>query len=311
MGTLKYVFALIITVVIITPALSCDFCNCYLGLTPSYNKNSIGIRYKHSNSSYMFKQPGMRIQHGDEEHYINDGEEWNSDFTAIEIFGQKIITPKVRAMFFLPYNNNTFSYMDKTENENSIGDLTVIVHGQLYNSMEFDSTTTRHRLFAGGGIKLPTGNWKMDEFIDIPFAHDLMSGTGSTDFIASLQYIGSYKKFGWSVEMSYKYKTTNPQDYKFGNSYNGNVFAYYKVKVNNNFIIPYLKSSVETADVDQLNSQQLESSGGEIWWNGGGVEFHVSSFKIDLNFMVPSVQNLPGIQPEWNFRGVASVAYNF
>jgi len=46
-------------------------------------------------------------------------------------------------------------------------------------------------MFVGGGVKLPAGKYEMDMALEMPFSHHLIPGAGSTDVLASLQYIGS------------------------------------------------------------------------------------------------------------------------
>ncbi len=78
---------------------------------------------------------------------------------------------------------------------------------------------TRHLLVIGGGIKLPTGEYKLfnaEGGINEP---SVQPGTGSYDFLVSLFY--DYQitphKLDFFVSGNYQYTTDNDLDYEFGN----------------------------------------------------------------------------------------------
>jgi len=113
------------------------------------------------------------------------------------------------------------------------------------------------------------------------------------------------------MDVSYKLNFENPDNYRFGNTFNANVSGFYEVPTGNNLFVPYVRSSMETADYDQMNEMEMNISGGIIWWNGAGTEFHFVSFILDLTIVLTSVRQLNGKQPENDFRGLASLNYNF
>lgn len=76
------------------------------------------------------------------------------------------------------------------------------------------------RLVAGIALKVPTAKYRLiSEFDNGIQEPTLQPGTGSFDFVASIQYSGRPLPagFAWGASGSYQLNTTNPLDYRFGN----------------------------------------------------------------------------------------------
>lgn len=75
-------------------------------------------------------------------------------------------------------------------------------------------------LVGGASIKLPTGRYRIGgEFGGGIQDPTLQPGTGSVDFVGSLQFSwrSDFLRLRWSVSGSYQLTATNPLEYRFGN----------------------------------------------------------------------------------------------
>lgn len=80
--------------------------------------------------------------------------------------------------------------------------------------------STRHLLVANGGVKFPTGEYRLrngDGNINEP---TIMPGTGSYDFILSgyYRYQWQPRKLESDISLQYRLNTENDLDYRFGNA---------------------------------------------------------------------------------------------
>jgi len=80
-----------------------------MGITDAYNHHSFGIRYKHAEQSHKFVQDTLRSLHEMDHGAPTNIGDWHANYNSIELYGKYIISPKVRAMAFLPYAMNIFS----------------------------------------------------------------------------------------------------------------------------------------------------------------------------------------------------------
>jgi hypothetical protein len=81
-------------------------------------------------------------------------------------------------------------------------------------------TTKRHRVTVGGGVKLPTGEYKLRDQEGAVSEPTLMPGTGSVDYLLSAMYQylwvpGSLTGF---ASLAPRFNTANPMHYRMGDS---------------------------------------------------------------------------------------------
>jgi len=309
---MRRIFLLAVCLLCIQTGKSCDFCNCYLGLNPGYNNNSIGIRWKNSHTFLQGATQGLRIshiEHGSEsEPLVGD---WNEYENELELYGRYYPHPKVQLMFTMPYLSNTITYTSEREHLNAFGDLFLQGFYQLANTRATDSTQTRHRLFGGGGIKFPTGKSSGTASMEVPMAHHLLPGTGSTDYLASLSYIGKKQLIGWNVDASYKFNGSSSTGYHYGNTLNLSGSGFYTFLSGKVALYPHIGSAYESGLQDSFNGETVRSSGGATTWGTAGCDLYFGSFAIANQIRLPLLMHIPEGTPEDHLQLALSFSYNF
>jgi hypothetical protein len=309
---MKKTFTLILFFSIAHAILACDFCNCYLGLNPQYKKNTFGLRY-HS----MF----YRGSHMTNEELQGTGISVN-DFlesrTNIEVHGQFYPTQKIQVVYSLPYvMSHEYTTMNHHHGEDGegehlagIGDPLFIANFQLFNRTETDSSNYSQRLLAGGGIKFPIGNWKLEEDAEACERVHL-PGTGSWDYIASAVYLGKYNRTGFNLNVTYLITTSNKQQFRFANRFNANLTAYYQIKKKETMLYPNAGAYLEQAGKDIDGESALQNSGGSILFAHTGFDIYFKKFSLNTAFQIPVVQQLNSNQPALQHRIIAGITYAF
>lgn len=315
---MKRLFLLVIIVFSTHLLNACDFCNCYLGLNPHYKKNIIGLRYHY-------------MSYNGTHHHISefgDATLSEKDFyekrSNIELHGQWYPIQKLQLIFSLPYIYNAEGVSAKGEQATvnhhhhgddstgdepikGIGDPIVIAHYQMFNKTNMDSTKFSHRLLAGGGIKLPTGKYKLGTDAD-PLERTHQPGTGSWDFIASASYLGKINRAGVNLNVSYLFTTINSESFQFGNRFNANAIVYYQSNIKKSKLFPSIGTFVEQADKDWNDNYYISNSGGTIIYAHAGLDFYYKKIAINTAFQLPVSQTLNMPQPEMNYRIITGIS---
>src|SRR5688572_18028596 len=88
--------------------MACDYCNCYLGLDPGYNKNTIGLRTNWRTAEWIPPVSGLRLTHNTHSvEGVSGNETLEESFVAVELFVKYSPIPKLRVYATLPYSFNT------------------------------------------------------------------------------------------------------------------------------------------------------------------------------------------------------------
>jgi hypothetical protein len=293
-------------------SVACDFCNCYLGLNPGYNKNTVGFRSSVRNTSLEIPGQNLRISHLGEGHPVVDGGGLvEENFLAFELFARLYPISKLQLIVNMPYNINTIDYNQQSETRSAFSDLTLMGMYQLANTMTLDSLKVRHRLFAGAGIKLPTGKYKTPEDVTIPMADHLYSGTGSFDVLFGVSYLGKYRNFGWNVDLNYKLNTKNSQDYQFGNTINLVPRVFYEYKLHSFILYPHLGVAFEQGDTDEDDGVEQTNTGGQMIFGTGGLDVYFKMISLSTDVRLPVYENMADGMPVDKSWFIASLNFHF
>ena|SRR5687768_6544835 len=152
---MKSIYSVLLILIFSYPSIACDFCNCYLGLDPGFNKNTIGIRNSWRTAEWVPFNSAQRSAHTD--HGTGEegsGSKLDESFVTMELYVKYAPVSKLRLIMTLPYTFNTLEYKSTVESRHAMSDMTLMALYQLYNSMPDDSLSVRHRIFAGPGVKL-------------------------------------------------------------------------------------------------------------------------------------------------------------
>ncbi len=293
-------------------ATACDYCNCYLGLDPGYNKNTIGIRNSWRTAEWQDPFSNMRsthTSHGSTEQ--SSGSLLKETFLNTELFVKYSPVSKLRLMMSLPFSVNTLKYEGVTVTRSALADLTLLAMYQVVNTVPSDSNAVRHRIFAGGGVKFPTGKSEGASEVEIPLSHHLYSGTGSTDFLINVSYIGKKNRLGWNLDASYKLNGESANDYRYGNTLNVTPRIFYELSFKTLKVYPHVGGAYEDGMEDEYRGDTWIETGGETMWGTAGLDVYFSRFSLTTDLRVPVYHDMGAQMAEDKFVLFTSLNVHF
>lgn len=279
---------------------ACDGCggssgNYYFGVSPLFTKNFVGVRYRHrSFTSNLGTQ---------------------QSFQNAELWGRFYPLKNLQIWAFVPYNFNSQTQTNAPANASTkklsgLGDITLMANYQIFNKKD-SSSTWKHNLLLGGGVKFPTGNYQNtdenNKLTDVNF----QMGTGSLDFILNAAYTIRYKKMGLSTNFSYQINTTNPKAHQFGDRMSGLVSLFYVHKIGQIALMPSAGIFVESSKGDKQSGISVTETGGKATFANLGLETYYKQFSVGFQYQIPMAQNLQGSTMKANNRLVAHFTVMF
>ncbi|MGC4035415.1 MAG: transporter [Chitinophagaceae bacterium] len=296
----KIIVLLFSFILFISSSFACEICGCgvgnhYIGLMPQFSKHFIGLRYRFSSFRTI----------------LNDSpDEFSKDFyQTVELWGGWNIGKRWQVLGFVPYNI-VYQHSDEgISRQNGIGDISLLLNYKLLNSK---SGKISQQLWIGAGLKLPTGKFSIDaNDPDIAAIANSQVGSGSTDFLANINYTVRMGKTGISTNASYKVNTSNKDNYRFGNRFSANSFAFYAIPVKKITIMPNAGLLYEHASINYLQKEKIQLTGGNLLMGAAGVELSVGSVNIGMNMQVPVAQNFAEGQTKTKLKGMMHISFAF
>lgn len=283
-----------------TQLFACDLCGYAVGLNPNFNQNQIGLRYRYR--SFAGAHSHVSEGHG----HTADLENYNT----IELTGRWCIGDKWRIQAFVPYNiNRSFSHDEIAEEELGLGDFTVMGMYQLWQRADTGSNKVGHRLFAGLGLGMPTGRYRVKSLTD--YSPLIMPGMGAWSGLVAANYLARYKNWGLGADFSYRYLTRNMFEYRLAPRTNGNLNLFYQLNKGQVSVLPYLGGYLEHANEDRFGDISEVNTGGLAAFGNVGAEVYVSSFSVNFQAQIPVLQNLNGEQGLNQTRITTGINFSF
>lgn len=283
---MKKIFLLVIICsAFIADTKACDICGCgagnnYVGILPEFRKRVMGLRYRYNSIKTHLGISG--------ETYLTKTE----NYRTTELWGAWNIASKWRLMITVPYTFNERIGKDATVSDNGIGDISAGAYYQLLQHKSEDSKQhlLMQSLWIGGGVKLPTGQYKAANKDDANF---FQSGTGSTDFFAQAMYDIRRQDAGLNLNALYKVNTTNKESYRYGDRFSASAQFYYKLKAGKSFTLaPNTGLAFETSAEDYNEDIKVFASGGNVLMGTVGLECNTKSILFGANFQSPFAQDM-------------------
>ncbi|WP_353181927.1 transporter [Parapedobacter lycopersici] len=295
------------------PALACDICGCgvgtyYLGILPDFNKRFVGLRYQHRPLTTHLGPSGNRTPLTADESY-----------QSYELWGAWNFGTRWRAMAIIPYNFNRREIPGGGEagEKSGLGDVALMGYYKVFEQLTgtSDNKILIHSLWAGIGIKTPTGRYDNSERTntsqDSP--NNFQLGTASTDFMANLAYDIRLMDLGLNVNASYKINTENNYAYRYGNKLTANALFYYKFNIQNRLrIAPNAGIMYETQEKDETQKRYpVAQSGGYATTGIIGLELNAGRLSLGANHQLLLDQHLADGRAIAGNRWMAHASFAF
>ena len=247
-----------------------------IGLLPQFSKSFIGVRYAYQ--TFTTTHP--------------DDKEIEADrFMQFELNGRYVISNRLQCSFSLPYAINQQKGSAHLQS-NGVGDITTFLTYTAIPTKNIGKSNLYHALQFVIGVKLPTGKYKND-FSSSTFNEHLYPGTGSWDFIPTLNYVINYKQIGINLDISAKLNSNNKLFYKMGNQRSGNFKLFYnnnRLKIN---LIPFLALGYLTSKADINASKEVPYTGGYEWNAQFGADVMYNKYLVGFQYLKP-------VDQKWN-----------
>ncbi len=263
----------------------CDVCGCAsssfsLGLLPSSNHHLLGLRT--SIRSFKTTHPPL---------FGIQDPSTKELFTSTDLYGRWKINRRFQMLAVVPYVVNLQSTVERQVNIQGLGDITVLGN---YVFVENTDSLTKHYKQSGTfglGVKVPTGKYDNTNVNN----RNMLPGTGTVDFLATLNYSIQKGSWGYLTESSFTYKTANKYDYQFGHALGTTHLAFYRWVLNENLrILPQLGLNFNHNFRDRINGKITDDSynGGTILNAQATVAVLYRDWAFSANYYAPVFQNL-------------------
>jgi hypothetical protein len=292
---MRKIFILSLFVILVQLSNACDICGCshggyFVGMFPDFKRHFLGLRYSFRN--YYS--------------HIDTSAEFSKDhYQTLELWTGFNIGKRWQLMVFLPFNANKQKTDDggHAHTHDGFGDLTLIANYQLLQK-------EKHQVWAGAGIKLPTGKFKPEDDNELVPAANMEPGSGSTDFLLTATDIIQFGQ--WNVYSNANY-TINREamGFRFGNRLNASVLFARSIEGKKTVIIPNAGFYYENLASNKQSSQKIGSTGGQALSGSAGIDIRFGKMNVGMNVQLPVAQNFSAKQTEAKTRGMLQVIYMF
>ncbi len=329
--------------ILINFSFACDFCGCYMGITPYDNQSSISFlyRYKSFNGYPHTNQHNQLFPAAHQSMIYNSNTTSNSSNQINQnIFGQRhgsnalptatplktqkdyevYTTAELRVKYFIhqrielnavaPLVTNYNRVNENKQTINGVGDITAFAAYHLISKVLTEKY--QHRLIIGAGIKLPVGDYyqkgKDNQRIDFL----LQTGTGSVDYLTYANYIFGYKKFGFNFNSNVKINGENYYHEKIGNSSTNYLNVFFKFREGKNLkLFPSIQGYYEYSKGLYINNELQPATQMNIACGGVGLDMFYKNFTLNMSFQLPVYEKKYESNLENSCKAMVGLTYSF
>jgi len=306
---------------------ACDFCGCFMGITPYDVQSSVSLvtRYKSYNgyesmnqSHNAFPDGFLRnarheqpneVLHNGETHGTLSPDEYEV-YRSVDLRGKFYVHRRVEINAVLPYIRNKHVHPEENENYelNGLGDFYLSTGVHIVSKP--DELLFQQRLIAGAGVKLPTGKNNLSSD-GIRMHADMQPGTGSADGFAYLNYITGLGHWGADLFAMHKVNGENYFSERITDNTTGQLNLFYKIKMKDWYVIPSVQSFYEYTKGMVVNDELQLESGSNLLTAGLGADLFYKNIGLRLTFQLPVYEKLNGDHLSNSAVVMAGLSYNF
>ncbi len=281
---------------------ACDLCGCnsgnyFIGPIPQFNRNFVGLQYSFQHYNTLLN---------------NDNTQFSKDFfqTTNLMLGSKFLT-NWQLFLFVPYNINHSLSDEGPRSINGLGDITFLADYNLLDikALNKDTETVFQQLMVGGGIKFPTGKFRVDS-AEIVSTANVQSGTGSYDFLMNAIYSFQIRSWGFNLNTNYKINRS-AEHFKFGNLFTVNTILFRNFHIGTVTLSPNVGLLYESVSANMNYSQKVKDTGGYDLFSVLGFELRYKNISVGANVQIPLKSDLSKGQTTAETRGMCHLSYMF
>lgn len=313
-------------------ASACDICGCYMGITPFDNQSQMGVFYRYrSFNGYknqkhaIFPANSRFFNYQAKPVYIFD-ETLNQEvlssrhshkknpndyeiYRVAELRAKYFIHQRIEVNAIMPFVMNSVRYNSIATHVQGQGDLNLFAGYHALRKIEVENI--QQRLILGGGIKLRTGEFYLNDASDKRIHYLIQPGTGTNDLFLYSNYFLSFNKIGFSTNLMYKYNGANMYKESVAPGFTNFTNVFYKFIFNKNFsIIPAISFFYEYTQGEIYDDKLLGFHGMNNALLGPSIDIFVKNISINCAFQ-KSVFDFESGHPESAGRVVFGITYNF
>lgn len=282
---------------------ACEICGCgvgnyYIGLLPQFKSRFIGLRYH-------FNKFNTRL--------TDDPTQFSKDiYQTVELWSGWNIGKRVQLLTLIPLNVNHQNSDEGISNLKGLGDIVLLMNYKLLdiNSKNSHNKNVSQQLWLGGGLKLPTGKFEIeDNNPDVASMANMQLGSGSTDIMMNAMYNVRINKLAITSQANYKINSANKEGFLFGNKFSANSFISYAVSTKKTIICPNAGLLFEHTEESKIANNKVDLTGGTILQGALGIELGFNKMSIGMNMQLPLAQQFAENQTNQKVKSMLHISF--
>ncbi len=278
------------TILFFSESKACDICGCgagnlYFGFMPNGEKHQIGLRYRSLFFDSHIKETGEYAS------LFRSREQ----FQVMDLMGRFRLGNRFQVMVLLPYVYAEQKMADSRKQTHGLADGLVQVQYRLLDTEQGSPEREwKHQFFAGLGLKMPLGNWKMDgDHKTSVLNPNFQPGTGSWDYLFTWQYQLRYKNWMLWHDAQLRKNGENADQYRFGNRVTANINLQYQWQwKNQKSLMPLVGIFLENSASNEIRNRPVQWTGGNLSMVNLGMQAHWKQYSFLVQHQRPIAQNL-------------------
>ena len=320
------ILSLLVALVLLAPrpGRACDICGCFMGITPYDNQSGLSLMHRYrifhgyqglGQAAHFFPAgarpvfpSALNSDNGYQDEAAGDPTDFEA-FRVIELRGKYFLSRRVELNAFVPYVLNTFQLNGRQLNSSGVGDVTVFAGYHLIRAIE--TAGVQSRLIVGGGLKLPTGEFRRQNAAGQRYSLLNQVGTGTTDGFLYANYIGSFHSLGLSVNSSYRRSTENAYRSSLAPSTATFASLFYRLPLGTDWqVYPSAQLFYEKTRGEMLDGHLTGEHALNNALLGPGLDVYYKNVSLNTSFQLP-IYTAETDHPASAGRLVVSVGYSF
>jgi len=293
-----------------------------MGITPYDNQSQLSIyhRYRVFNGYRNYHQQGSffpagayKVMHGGTVPTTGPIKTYSSkdyeSYKVYELRAKYYIHHRVEINAIIPINSNKSKEDTVIYEHIGLGDPTFFIGYHAIKKVDYEKF--QHRLIIGTGMKIPMGNNYATDINHYRLPFLMQPGTGSVDAFLYANYVFGFRKFGFSINSTYKLNGTNYYKEHIANSSSNYLNIFYKFKIKNFIFIPSIQSYYENTNGLYINKVLQQGTAMNCLLIGPGLDLYFKNVSFSTAWQFNAYEKTGKDNLNCKGRIVVGLTYNF